>query len=130
MAALPAQRAERAERAVWRRVSPAPGLVLDLLHARMTEPYAPHVHEVFSVGACTEGREVISYRGELHYATPGSVVILEPDEPHTGGPAPAAKFRLPGDVPGRGAAVRDDRRPGDAAVPRADRRRPAGSRPN
>ncbi len=89
MAALPAQRAEQA---VWRRVSPAPGLVLDLLHARMTEPYAPHVHEVFSVGACTEGREVISYRGELHYATPGSVVILEPDEPHTGGPAEPPSF--------------------------------------
>jgi len=72
--------------AMWRRVCPA-GQVLDLLHARVTEPYAPHVHEEFAVGACTAGREVIRYRGELHYAGPGSVVVLEPGEAHTGGPA-------------------------------------------
>jgi AraC-like DNA-binding protein len=89
MAASPARRDERA---VWRRVSPAPGVVLDLLHARMTAPYAPHVHDVFSFGACTEGREVIGYRGELYYADTGSVVILEPGEPHTGGPAEPPSF--------------------------------------
>ena len=80
------------QRAVWRRVSPAPGQVLDLLHARMTEPYAPHVHGVFSIGVCTDGVEVIRYRGGQHYAAPGSVVILEPDEPHTGGPAGPGEF--------------------------------------
>jgi AraC-like DNA-binding protein len=72
--------------AVWRRVCPA-GQVLDLLHARVTEPFAPHVHEEFAVGACSAGREVIRYRGTLHYAGPGSVVVLEPGEAHTGGPA-------------------------------------------
>jgi AraC-like DNA-binding protein len=78
--------------AVWRRVSPAAGQVLDLLHARMAEPYAPHLHGEFSIGVCTDGVEVIRYRGGLHYATPGSVVILEPDEPHTGGPAGPGYF--------------------------------------
>jgi AraC-like DNA-binding protein len=79
--------------AVWRRVSPVPGQVLDLLHARVAEPYAPHLHEEFAVGACTDGVEVIRYRGELHHAGPGSVVILEPGVPHTGAPAdPAAAF--------------------------------------
>ena len=73
-------------RAVWRRVSPAAGQVLDLLHARMAEPYAPHLHGEFSIGACTDGVEVIRYRTGRHYAGPGSVVILGPDEPHTGGP--------------------------------------------
>src|SRR5207237_350430 len=58
--------------AVWRRACPA-GQVLDLLHARVTEPYAPHVHEEYAVGVCTAGREVIRYRGTLHYAGPGSV---------------------------------------------------------
>ena len=52
-------------RAVWRRAFPA-GQALDLLHARVTEPYAPHVHEEFAVGACTAGREMIRYRGTLH----------------------------------------------------------------
>jgi AraC-like DNA-binding protein len=79
-------------RAVWTRVSSGPGQVLDLLHARVAGHYAPHLHGEFAVGACTEGTEVIRYRGALHYAGPGSVVILEPGEPHTGGPADAPGF--------------------------------------
>jgi AraC-like DNA-binding protein len=80
-------------RAVWTRVGPVAGRALDLLHARVAEPYAPHVHEEFAVGVCTEGTEVIRYRGALHYSGPGSVVILEPGEPHTGAPAdPAGSF--------------------------------------
>jgi AraC-like DNA-binding protein len=80
------------ERAVWTRVGPVAGQILDLLHARVKEPYAPHLHEEFAVGACTDGLEVIRYRGTLHYAGPGSVVILEPGEPHTGGPADLPSF--------------------------------------
>jgi AraC-like DNA-binding protein len=78
-------------RAVWRRAFPA-GQVLDLLHARVAEPFAPHVHEEFAVGACTAGREMIRYRGTLHYAGPGSVVVLEPGEAHTGAPADPPDF--------------------------------------
>jgi len=78
-------------RAVWRRACPA-GQALDLLHARVAEPYAPHVHEEYAVGACTAGREVIRYRGALHYAGPSSVVVLEPGEAHTGGPADPPDF--------------------------------------
>ena len=76
----------------WRRVSLARGHVLDLLHARVAQAFAPHVHEAFALGACTDGLEAISYRGGLHYAGPGSVVILEPGEPHTGGPAAGPGF--------------------------------------
>jgi AraC-like DNA-binding protein len=79
------------DQAVWRRACPS-GQVLDLLHARVTEPYAPHVHEEYAVGACTAGREVIRYRGTLHYAGPGSVVVLEPGEAHTGAPADPPDF--------------------------------------
>ena len=78
--------------AVWARVSPAPGQVLDLLHARMVEPFAPHVHDGFSVGVCLEGLEMIRYRGRRYYAAPGSVVILPPGEAHTGGPTGGANF--------------------------------------
>jgi AraC-like DNA-binding protein len=80
------------ERAVWRRVTPVPGQVLDLLHARVTMPFAPHLHEQFAVGACTGGVEVIRYRGGLHYSGPGSVVVLEPGQAHTGGPAGVPYF--------------------------------------
>ena len=78
--------------AVWARVSPVPGHVLDLLHARMAEPFAPHVHDGFSIGVCLEGLEMIRYRGGRHYAVPGSVVILPPGEAHTGGPSGGANF--------------------------------------
>ncbi len=78
--------------AVWARVSPAPGQVLDLLHARMAEPFAPHVHDGFSIGVCIEGLEMIRYAGRRYYAAPGSVVILPPGEAHTGGPSDGAGF--------------------------------------
>jgi AraC-like DNA-binding protein len=52
-----------------------------------THHYAPHTHDEFAVGVCTGGREVIHYRGAAHVAGPGSIVVLEPGEPHTGGPA-------------------------------------------
>jgi AraC-like DNA-binding protein len=80
------------EQAVWTRVSPVAGQPLDLLHARVLDDFAPHVHEPFAIGACTEGTEAIGYRGRVHYSRPGSVVILEPGEPHTGGPAQPAGF--------------------------------------
>jgi AraC-like DNA-binding protein len=79
-------------RAVWRRVNPGTGQVLDLLHARIVEPYAPHLHQEFAVGACTAGIEVIRYRVAQHYSGPGSIVILEPGEPHTGGPSDKSGF--------------------------------------
>jgi AraC-like DNA-binding protein len=84
--------APRAARAVWTRVSAAAGPPLDLLHARVTADLAPHLHEPFAIGACIEGVEMIGYRGGRHRAGPGSVVILEPGEPHTGGPASPAGF--------------------------------------
>jgi AraC-like DNA-binding protein len=79
-------------RAAWTRVSAGPGQTLDLLHARVTADFAPHVHESFGLGTPTEGTEAIGYRGGVHYASPGSVAILEPGEPHTGGPAGPGGF--------------------------------------
>jgi len=72
----------------WTRVGGAGRPALDLLHARLVHwHYAPHMHEEFAVGACTVGQEVIRYRGASHYAGPGTVLVVEPGEPHTGGPA-------------------------------------------
>jgi AraC-like DNA-binding protein len=60
-------------------------LPLDLLDARFVHHrFAPHAHEEFSIGVCAEGVEVLDYRGAKWHASPGTVVILEPDEPHTG----------------------------------------------
>jgi AraC-like DNA-binding protein len=54
--------------------------------------YAPHAHEEFAIGVCTDGLEVIRYRGDHHHAGPGNVVVLQPGEPHTGGPADERGF--------------------------------------
>ncbi|WP_308298840.1 AraC family transcriptional regulator [Streptomyces sp. GESEQ-35] len=63
------------------------GPPLDLLTARFNRHvYAPHAHEEFTVGVCVGGEEVIDYRGGRIRPSPGSIVVLAPGEPHTGGP--------------------------------------------
>lgn len=76
------------DKTVWTRVWARPGQSLDLLAARFVRHrFAPHSHDEFSIGVCTSGVEVIDYRGTSWHALPGSVVILEPGETHTGAPA-------------------------------------------
>ncbi|HEX4226221.1 MAG TPA: AraC family transcriptional regulator [Pseudonocardiaceae bacterium] len=81
------------ERTRWTRVAARADLSLDLLDARFVDHrFAPHAHEEFSIGVCSEGVEVLDYRGTKFYAGPGTVVILEPGEPHTGYSAVPAGF--------------------------------------
>lgn len=62
--------------------------MLDLLTARFDRhEYAPHAHEEYTVGVTVGGLEVIAYRGGRIVSGPGSIVVLEPGEMHTGGPA-------------------------------------------
>ncbi|MFB4316444.1 AraC family transcriptional regulator [Actinomadura sp. 21ATH] len=78
---------------MWTRVDGIGDSPLDLMAARIgRRHYAPHAHEEFAIGVCTGGTEVIDYRGERHRVGPGGVVMLEPGEPHTGGPADDGGF--------------------------------------
>ncbi|MEU0284461.1 AraC family transcriptional regulator [Streptomyces sp. NPDC052492] len=81
-------RSER-EQARWTRARLGRcGPVLDLLTARFDRhEYAPHAHEEYTVGVTVGGLEVIAYRGGRIVSGPGSIVVLEPGEMHTGGPA-------------------------------------------
>ncbi|QXJ22999.1 AraC family transcriptional regulator [Actinomadura graeca] len=82
----PAARAR--DRAVWTRVDGIQGASLDLLSARFgRQHYAPHTHDEFAIGVCVDGLETMRYRGERLYSNAGSVVVIEPGETHTGGPA-------------------------------------------
>ncbi len=64
------------------------GASLDLLNARFgRQHYAPHTHDEFAIGVCVDGLETMRYRGERLYSAAGSVVVIEPGEAHTGGPA-------------------------------------------
>ncbi|WP_019631583.1 AraC family transcriptional regulator [Actinomadura atramentaria] len=82
------------DRAVWTRVAALRGgAPLDLLAARIgRRHYAPHVHDEYAIGVCVEGRETMRYRGARICAEAGSLVVVEPGETHTGGPADAAGF--------------------------------------
>lgn len=81
------------EQAVWTRVDAGHDTPLDMLKARFVRHrFAPHAHEEFAIGVCTDGLEVIDYQGAQHYAGPGSVVIIEPGEVHTGGGATPGGF--------------------------------------
>ncbi|WP_406289583.1 helix-turn-helix domain-containing protein [Embleya sp. NBC_00896] len=75
------------ESAIWTRIQGVQDAPLDLMTARFRRHrYAPHAHEEFAIGVCVEGIEQIQYRGVVHRSGPGSVVVAEPGETHTGGP--------------------------------------------
>ncbi|MBY8846113.1 AraC family transcriptional regulator [Streptomyces sp. SP2-10] len=63
------------------------GPPLDLLTAHFRRHvYAPHAHDEYTVGVCVGGLEIIDYRGGHISTGPGTIVVLEPGEMHTGGP--------------------------------------------
>ncbi|MGP3736181.1 AraC family transcriptional regulator [Streptomyces sp. GDS52] len=77
------------EQASWTRARLGVcGPSVDLLTARFDRhEYAPHAHDEFTVGVTVGGLEAIAYRGGRIVSGPGTLVVLEPGEMHTGGPA-------------------------------------------
>ncbi|RCV61378.1 AraC family transcriptional regulator [Marinitenerispora sediminis] len=66
----------------WRH----PGLPdVELLRASFVrQRFDRHVHEEYAIGVIEAGIEEYRYRGELHRAGAGGVVVVEPGEVHTG----------------------------------------------
>ncbi|MDQ0315272.1 AraC-like DNA-binding protein [Amorphus orientalis] len=52
-----------------------------------THEYAQHTHETYVVGTIVTGCETFRVRGERHYAVPGELCFVNPDEVHDGSPA-------------------------------------------
>ncbi|OSC67740.1 hypothetical protein B5181_15580 [Streptomyces sp. 4F] len=106
----------RGEQARWTRARlGTAGPPLDLLTARFDRHvYAPHAHDEYTVGVTVGGLEVIAYRGGHIHSGPGSIVVLEPGEVHTGGPAAPE---------GYSSRATDDTVPGADRVARAVRDR-------
>ncbi|MGW1888819.1 AraC family transcriptional regulator [Streptomyces sp. NPDC002004] len=78
------------ELAIWTRTPLGAGQSLDLLTARFDQHvYAPHAHDEYTIGVCVGGSEIIDYRGGRLEVGPGSIVVLDPGEIHTGGPGTA-----------------------------------------
>jgi AraC-like DNA-binding protein len=58
---------------------------VELYSARLVDhAFAPHVHDGYSIGAIEAGVERFRYQGEEHLAPAGTLVMLNPDELHTG----------------------------------------------
>ncbi|TDD20229.1 AraC family transcriptional regulator [Actinomadura sp. KC06] len=100
---------------VWTRVGGVQGAPLDLLTARIgRRHYAPHIHDEYAIGVTVDGMETMRYRGEKVYSGAGSLVVVEPGEAHTGGPARPEGFAYLCVYPGAellGAAVNSDEEP-------------------
>lgn len=58
---------------------------LDALHATyVTHSFTRHTHEGFAIGVIEKGAETFMYRGGTHIAAAGKIVVINPDEIHTG----------------------------------------------
>ena len=76
------------EQIALRRVAAHGGF--DVLHATyITHSFGRHAHDGFAIGVIERGAERFFYRGQLHIAPAGSVVLVDPDEPHDGEAAAA-----------------------------------------
>ncbi|SDJ93247.1 transcriptional regulator, AraC family [Pseudomonas delhiensis] len=73
---------------------------LELLHARFIEQrFAPHVHEGFALVLIEQGAQRFRHRGAEHLAPTGSLVLINPDEVHTGSKAHEAGWLYRGFYP-------------------------------
>jgi len=71
------------DRAQFRRPAHQPGVELYRAHI-IRHTFEPHTHEAFGLGAIESGVERFRYRGADHLAPSGSLVLMNPDELHTG----------------------------------------------
>ncbi|SDH95104.1 AraC family transcriptional regulator [Pseudomonas panipatensis] len=96
---------------------------LELLRARFIEQrFAPHVHEGFALVLIEQGAQRFRHRGAEHLAPAGSLVLINPDEVHTGSKAHEAGWRYRGFYPevGQVAAVLDELALGRTGLPSFD----------
>jgi AraC-like DNA-binding protein len=58
---------------------------VELLRATyITHTFSRHAHEGFAIGIIEQGAEAFYYRGAMHVAPAGSIVLINPGEVHTG----------------------------------------------
>ncbi|WP_430391005.1 AraC family ligand binding domain-containing protein [Dyella sp. 20L07] len=69
--------------AEFRLAAHRPGVELYRAHI-VRHAFEPHTHDGFGLGAIESGVERFRYRGADHLAPPDSVVMMNPDELHTG----------------------------------------------
>lgn len=83
MQGVPSQLTSRRDAAEFRLASHRDGVELYRAHI-VRHAFEPHTHDGFGLGAIESGVERFRYRGGDHLAPPDSVVMMNPDELHTG----------------------------------------------
>lgn len=83
MQGVPEQFPSEKDRAQFRQLSALPGVELYQAHISRYA-FEPHTHEAFGIGAIDFGAERFRYRGASHVAAAQSLVMMNPDELHTG----------------------------------------------
>ncbi|MCQ4104570.1 AraC family transcriptional regulator [Erwinia persicina] len=83
MDGVPEQFSDEQDRACFRHLSGRQGV--ELYRAHITRyAFEPHTHEAFGIGTIDRGAERFRYRGVQHLAPVDSLVLMNPDELHTG----------------------------------------------
>ncbi len=92
MQAVPERFEHASDRAEFMRPSHRGGVELYRAHI-VRHAFEPHTHEAFGFGAIERGVERFRYRGGDHLAPPDSLVLMNPDELHTGRAETAGGWR-------------------------------------
>ena len=67
---------------------------LSLLHADLTDhDYPPHFHEALVIAATEQGGSIVRSRGQVEEATPSSLFVFNPAEPHAGSMGRSERWR-------------------------------------
>ncbi|MFG1173119.1 AraC family ligand binding domain-containing protein [Erwiniaceae bacterium CAU 1747] len=83
MEGVPEQFCCEHDRASFRHLPGVQGV--ELYRAHITHyAFEPHTHEAFGIGTVIRGAERFRYRGEQHLAPVDSLILMNPDELHTG----------------------------------------------
>lgn len=92
MQGVPEQFIDEKDNAQFRHLPQITGV--ELYHAHISRyAFEPHTHEAFGIGAITSGAERFRYRGAQHVAATDSLVLMNPDELHTGESATAGGWQ-------------------------------------
>lgn len=83
MPTVPERFEHASDRAQFKRPAHRAGIELYRAHI-VRHAFEPHTHEAFGLGAIERGVERFRYRGGEHLAPPDSLVLMNPDELHTG----------------------------------------------
>jgi AraC-like DNA-binding protein len=90
--AVPERFEHASDRAEFKRPAHRGGVELYRAHI-VRHAFEPHTHEAFGFGAIERGVERFRYRGSDHLAPPDSLVLMNPDELHTGRAETAGGWR-------------------------------------